>query len=272
MNCAEINGLLDALMDGELDEAQRQALEAHGRECPECAEAIRATMQMKALFAEMRDEADVPLAAQARWRGAVRDQARRKGRGRLARWIGSAAAAVVVLVGVGLALNMNGAPQKSAETAVQAVEERADAGAGEEAEEALAYDGLEAANGAVLEADGAMADAEAAPEAVEFEAPGFAVRAAVAQRAPACELALSVADVDTACARIRDLASEYEGVADAQRREDGGANVYVELSGENAGDFLSAVLPMDEGDHDDALPELAGEGSVLVLLTVDKLE
>ena len=37
MTCGEVNGLLDRLMDGELTEEERRAMEAHGRECPECA-------------------------------------------------------------------------------------------------------------------------------------------------------------------------------------------------------------------------------------------
>ena len=86
MNCAEVNGLLDFLMDGALDEGQRRALQAHAQTCPECAGAIRHAMQLKALFAEMEMEADVPLKAQAAWRNAVRAEEKRNRRRRFTRW------------------------------------------------------------------------------------------------------------------------------------------------------------------------------------------
>ena len=129
MTCEELNGLLDRLMDGELTEDERRALDAHGAECPECAGQIRATLQMKALFEEMEPEVDVPLAAQASWRSAVREEAQKSkaaqvpqkaDRRRLIRWIGSAAAAVVVLVGVGLALNGSLSPRKANDTVMLA--------------------------------------------------------------------------------------------------------------------------------------------------------
>ena len=106
MNCNQVNGMLDMLMDGTLDDVQRGALEAHGRECPTCAAAIRATLQMKALFEQMEPEADVPLAAQARWRGAVKAESKQQRQKRMRRWIASVAAAAVVLVGIGAAFTL----------------------------------------------------------------------------------------------------------------------------------------------------------------------
>ena len=76
MDCLQVSEMLDMLMDGALDEGQCQALEAHGRECAQCAAAIRSTLQMKALLDQMEPEADVPLEAQARWRGAVKAEAK----------------------------------------------------------------------------------------------------------------------------------------------------------------------------------------------------
>ena len=43
MKCSETGALLDLLMDGALREDQLEALEAHARECPECAAQLRAT-------------------------------------------------------------------------------------------------------------------------------------------------------------------------------------------------------------------------------------
>lgn len=303
MNCAEIGDLLDLLMDDALTDEQRLEMEAHGRECPACAEAIRTTMQMKALFAGMDTEADVPLQAQAKWRGAVKAEAARQKKRRMTRWIASAAAAIVAVAGIGLALNGRNAPGKDA--TLMAVEEPATAAEGNAfevageasitAKAAVASNGLgdsageasgsaaesageameyAVADSAVVETDGAV-EAEVVPiddeesgmvMIEEAEEPLFC--AAAAQRSPACELTLHVNGVDTACDRIRDLVQEYEGAVDVQAQEDGGANVYIEIDGQNAGDFLNAVLPMDVSDEEPKLPELPGEGSLLLLLTI----
>jgi len=93
--------------------------------------------------------------------------------------------------------------------------------------------------------------------------------AAVAQRAPVCELRLRVADVDVACKLISDLAEEYEGVADVQRLEDGGANVYAEVGAENVSDFLSALAPVGEIEGETEIEEQAGGATALILLVID---
>jgi hypothetical protein len=269
MKCNEVNGLLDLLMDGELNDEQRQAMEAHGRQCPECAAAIHSTLQMKALFEQLEPEVDVPLEAQARWRGAVRQAAKPQKPGQLRRWIASVAAAAVVLVGVGAALVHREAPKQNATAyedsavAPMALEERA-------AEPALAS-GV-ASNGMAVDAPGAVVEADGmADEAVAIgdAAMGLAAESeAAALSAPACELALRVKDVETACDRIRDLAQEYEAVADVQAAVDGGANVYVEIDAENARDFLNAVAPLDASGKTVGTPELAGSGRLLVLLAL----
>lgn len=272
MDCNQVNGMLDLLMDGALDDAGRSALEAHGRDCPECAAAIRSTLQMKALFDQMEPEADVPLEAQARWRAAVKAEARQQRQKRMRRWIASVAAAAVVLVGIGAAFTMKGAPKQGAplyaDSAVAPAAEH-------EAEPALASGGVvsngrgDAVPGAVVEADGVADEAVAVEEEALGLTAGEAAESAVAaQRAPACELALQVADVKTACDRVCDLAQEYEAVVDVQAAEDGGASVYVEIDAENAGDFLSAVVPMDNSGSAVEVPALAGSGRVLVLLVL----
>ena len=280
MNCDEVNRLLDLLMDGELTDEQRLELERHGRECPECAASIRETMQLKALMADMEPEVDVPLAAQAAWRNAVREEARQGRTRRFRRWAASAAAALVVLVGVGLAMNLRGAPKQDAtavpevaaklayeaeeadEAAVEAVEAEANSAAyvPEVAYEAEAFD---AAESAVVETDGATSG-------VRVLAGGGApaMSDAGALRTPACELSLRVADVDTACQRVLDLVEEYEGAADVQRLEDGGANLYVEVPSANAADLLTAALPLDTSGQEYDLPEFEGEGTTLVLVTL----
>lgn len=276
MDCIQVSEMLDMLMDGALDEGQRQALEAHARECAQCAAAIRSTLQMKALFDQMEPEADVPLEAQARWRGAVRAQVKAQKQKRLRRWFASAAAAVVLLVGVGMAFRLKGVPKQNAtplygKSAAVQFEERA-AEPVLASGDAITHMRSNAVPGAVVEADGVadevvaiedsdmgMADPEAAYEAEE---------AASGPMAPACELNMKVDDVAVACDRIRDLAQEYEAVADIQAAGDGGANVFVEIAAENAGDFLNAVAPIGAFSEAADMPELTGSGRVLVLLAL----
>ena len=317
MTCKDVNGLLDRLMDGELTEDERRELEAHGQTCPDCAEQIRATLAMKALFEDMPAEADVPLAAQAKWRGAIREEARKGRQRRMTRWIGSAAAAVVVLLGVGMALNGSLAPKQDAVTKLAVVEEAAEAdGASEAAYEAeaesageVAYE-AETANEAeapVVETDGArslMSDSaaavgglalknsavveEAAPEAADeaavaapeaMEAETFddaeeaaPMCAALAQQSPACEYVIQARSVDIACEVIAELASEFDGSADVQDVEGGSANVYVELDAAYAGEFLAAVAKLDDAPTPADVPQVSGEGAVLVLLVVEPAE
>ena len=209
MTCEELNGLLDRLMDGELTEDERRAMDAHGAECPECAGQIRATLQMKALFEEMEPEVDVPLAAQASWRSAVREEAQKSkaaqvpqkaDRRRLIRWIGSAAAAVVVLVGVGLALNGSLSPRKAndtvmlAETAggaaaksVAASEAAPEVGVIETDGESAAYETNAVQEESVAFEAEAAYEADAAGEMELFEAEDFDAAEDMGEKAVAAE-------------------------------------------------------------------------------------
>lgn len=293
MDCTEFNGMLDLLMDGALSDVERRAMEAHGLECPECAVAMRSTLQMKALFDQMEPEVDVPLNVQAEWRGAVREASKQQKQKRMRRWIVSAAAAVVVLAGAGLTLGLRGAPKQSATAPsfeAQSVVEMEDAAAPvneKAAQPALASGGVVSnlradaapaneAPGAVVEADGAAGEAVAYEEpseamnAFEAEEAYAAEDAATSPLAPACELAIQVEDVDVACSRVCDLAQEYEAKADVQTVGDGGANVYVEIAGANAEDFLSAVAAMDGSGKGVDMPGLAKGDQVLILLVLHR--
>ena len=291
MDCTEFNGMLDLLMDGALSDGQRHAMEAHGQGCPEYAAAMRSTLQMKALFDQMEPEVDVPLNVQAAWRGAVREASRRQKQKRMRRWIVSAAAAVVVLAGAGLTLGLRGAPKQSAATPsfeAQSVVEMEDAAAPvkEKAARPVLASGNIVSNstadaapaneapGAVVEADGVAGEAVVLEESAEAME-GFMAEeeyasedAASSPLAPACELAIQVEDVGVACSRVCDLAQEYEAKADVQTVGDGGANVYVEIAGANAGDFLSAVAAMDGSGKGVDMPELAKGEQVLILLVL----
>ena len=293
MNCTQMSALLDRLLDGELTDEQRRDMEAHGRECPACAEQLRGALQLKALLSEMEPEADVPLAAQAKWRGAVREEAGQRRRRVSLRRIGSAAAAVVVLAGLGLTVSLRNAPKAQDIAGQSAAGDTVEAPALYAAEaiaagEDSAFDGV---NGAFVEADGGAVEEsleesfeEAAPEemleaeeeAALVEDAAFEIasvpRASMAMGAPTCELLLAVEDVDKACAGILDLAEEYEAVANVQRLEDGSANIYVEIGAENAADFMSAVIPMGVSDEAPAIPEFPEAGTELMLVRLSAAE
>lgn len=188
MICKDVSGMLDRLMDGELTADERRELEAHGRQCPECAEEVRAAFEMKALFEETLPEVDVPLAAQAKWRGAVREAAKQDRKKKWTRWIGSAAAAVVVLAGVGLALNSSLAPKQEAAQKLAVVQEAAEADVAAEANEveyaAEAVNEADVAAGGAYEAREADFAAEAADEAPVIETDGESEALATGYDAP----------------------------------------------------------------------------------------
>ena len=294
MKCDEVNALLDRWMDDELTDEQIEQLQAHEQQCPECAPAIRAGRQLRALLAQAEPEEDVPLQAQARWRGAVRQESRRQRNRRVIRRAASMAAAIVVLAGVGLSLNYaslrqrrgadeaagivnlsEGAEQSEAYEAGTAPE--APAGALTANSLPLKAPAAQMDDAVVIEADGA-AEYEAGPEAVEEEAPVVIRTGTVEEEAvfeavegtPAVELSMRVEDVDFTCDRICDLAEEYEGSAQVQKRSDGAANVFVQLDAENAEDFFRAVLPMDTSDEQGEVPAVSRQGLLLVLIEVGK--
>ena len=156
MRCEDFIRLLDPLVDGALDEAQRAEMEAHARDCPACAAELRTALQLQAMLKSLPEEADVPLAAQAGWRKAVRAESKRAGRRRYTRMIAAAAAVLVALLAVRLAKPPARAPKLAENAAVQADE--------------VAYEADEAAE-AVEEAEAPMLSvASSAGKSAEREA------------------------------------------------------------------------------------------------------
>lgn len=273
MKCEDMAGLLDRWMDGELTEQERRAMEAHAETCAECAGQMRAMAQMKALFDEIEPEVAVPLDAQAKWRGAIREQAKQDRARRLYRRVGAAAAAVVVLVGAGLGLGLKNAPKlnsagdaaviaaqeiemdmaaPAAGAVLEAAEEAADMDAG------MLYGAVEApAEYAVLEADGVQADAP--------------MCAASAARVPSGTLELRVEDVEKTRILISDLVEEYEGAAEVREAAEG-VNLFVELPGGNVDDFLSALSPMDADGRTLSVDDVPEKGDVALLLIIQAKE
>lgn len=108
MKCDELIGMLDAFVDGELDDETRADILAHARACETCAQEIKRAETLKKLLSGLDNAVTVPLAAQAAWRNAVKAEARKKRmRGRY-RVIGAFAAAFVVLIGVATGMKLFG--------------------------------------------------------------------------------------------------------------------------------------------------------------------
>lgn len=285
-NCAQIETLLDAWMDDALTGAELAELDAHCAECPACAAKARATQALRDMFSETAPELDVPLEAQAAWRGAVKAEADRARRRTWTRWAGGIAAALLVALGSFFALRPNAADVKKMEAATTGAAQNV---------AVVEADGMEALETAAESAEAYDMDADSA-ESCEMEAEdydeavnenaapaqgqkslaaasGVAYRANAAPVAPAHERRMTVQDLDRTCAYMADLISEYEGSLDEQRFEADGAkcaNLFIDIPAENAADFLKAAAHYDTGDapdETDAGGFGAGRVSLLLVLT-----
>ena len=252
----------------------------HGHQCPECARQLRSAMQLKALLGDLAEEVNVPLKAQAGWRAAVREEARRRKALKLRRRLTAVAAAAVILAGAGLSISRiprADAPRAMllSESAPAAEEERANEAVMEIPAEDVPLELSAEASSAVVEADGVAPVAndgdlpqilsEASEEAGAVVA---TANGAAAGRSPAFEWSLKTDDVTGVCDRILDLADEYEAKADVREMEGGAARIYVEIDASNAGDFLNAISLLDGSAGLDRMPSFAEAGSTLVLVTV----
>lgn len=253
MKCSEINQFLDLLMDDAISDEQMQLLRTHGESCPDCAESIRAAFEMKEMFAQMEEEVDVPLAAQAAWRRAVKAEASRKKMNRFYTAAGSVAAIAVLAIGIGWGINMDGAaPVAQPDTAIVMA-----SGADED---------MAMAKTAVIQADGEQATSDA--DSV------MSVRSISADSMPMHEYHMVVDNLDSACSHISDIAEEYEGTAAIQRLDDisaSAANIYISLPNENAQDFMSAISHLDVAGN--ILTEIeAGNAETFSILLVLSLQ
>lgn len=270
MNCTQMDQYLDAMMDGVLSEAEQRAVEAHCADCAGCAEKLKVNRQMMRIFDEMAPEIDVPLTAQAAWRGSVRREVQQVRRRRIIRFAGGIAAALVVAMVATFALK---APEKDAASLRAAgAAEMAEMAAGEyepseEADmEAAEY---EVAEGALIEADGAAeTDYEVFSEAASSDR-AMNMMAKASPTAPMHEIDLVVEYVDRVCDYALDLAQEYGGEIDIQRFDEDGvscANLYIDLPQANAAEFLEAIRHFDKSDAGQEKYEVNGETSILLVL------
>lgn len=105
MGCDELKNMLDAYIDGELTEAQMQAISEHAKACEACREELAAARLLKDALTHMDDEITVPLQAQAAWRNAIRAEAAKQKKKKWMRYATAVAAVLVLAFGVTIALD-----------------------------------------------------------------------------------------------------------------------------------------------------------------------
>ena len=76
MNCETFKSNIDAYIDGALGRDERLMMEKHAEGCASCRELMKEALMLMDMCAEL-SEVSVPLQAQAAWRKAVRDEAKK---------------------------------------------------------------------------------------------------------------------------------------------------------------------------------------------------
>ncbi|HIQ83198.1 MAG TPA: DUF4349 domain-containing protein [Candidatus Pullichristensenella stercorigallinarum] len=108
---------LDAYIDGELTQPEREAFLSHAQNCSTCREALWETEAIHDALAHMNDGLRPPLEAQAGWRAAVKREARRRKTRVLYRAVSAVAAAFVLLAGTTAVFRATGVLDFDADTA-----------------------------------------------------------------------------------------------------------------------------------------------------------
>lgn len=230
MNCSDFNRMLDSYIDGELDASARAELESHAAQCSDCRERLAASEQLREILSHMDDDISVPLPAQAAWRNAVRAEAKRMRMKRVFAAVGAVAAVCVFSVGVTAMLRQN--PEEGISPSIQRIE----------------TDGV--SEEAAFETDVSMMSAKA--RSMDY-----------------IDRTIAVEDVTEACDYLADVIAEYGGMVERETEGDE-RKIYVQVSGENAADFISAVDSLGiSADQDSvAVDESAAMIGVCVIITV----
>ena len=164
MNCKEFLDRLDAYLDGEMTQPERQAFLAHAQGCSTCREELRCAEAIREALLQMNEGLSVPLAAQAGWRNAVKQESRRRKRRGFYRAISAAAAAFVLLAGTTAVFRATGVLDFDAELSASGVHIAPSAPRAEYYDVAQSYFAAEEpalARYAQIESDGAMVAGDA---------------------------------------------------------------------------------------------------------------
>ena len=224
LTCEAFRARLRPLLDSELSARERDAMDGHRFACADCAEELEAMTRILTLCAELDEGVEIPAAASAAWRNAIRGQRRRRVPG-----FGALAGGLALVAAVAIALTASvGGPANPSGPAPSALAGAAgrvyyDAGVGGEV---------------YIARDEAGGGGEA-----PMGLPGAAAEAYVARSA---ELRIETADFDGDLKRARDVALEYGARFERtfESEGEGGARLAIfdmRLPRERLDDMVSAL-------------------------------
>ncbi len=218
MKCEDFIRLIDAYIDGELDETTVSEMLSHAKECENCAQELSMAEMLRDTLSGIDEDTVPPIAAQAAWRNAIKVESRKKRMNRIYKICASAAAAVVIMFGLyaGLdAFDMKNAQQPSA------TETTADAGF------------------VFVAADGGDATPNPAARTItmgtEDEAAGNTA-----------SVMLTAADTAAASESIISMAEEFYGYAEAHDNGDTALYLTAYIPVESIDQFVSAISVIGE--------------------------
>ena len=236
MDCEKFRSMLDAYIDGEMSAEEMRQFMDHAEACEDCRNELREAEMLRDIMKDMDDGVAVPLPAQAAWRNAVKQEARKLKLRRAMKYAYAAAAALVVVVGSTVAFNAVNEKDSVAPEAQPMVMRAAVVAA--ETEELIAKDG------------------DAAVETVGC-APAY-----TAMKKIECE------DCGEACKTVELLCAEYTGRFSGEM-ENGMYSYRIELPSEYMPDFLNAMSRVGT-ELESQIGDADGETAVILIQICEK--
>ena len=249
INCEAFRENIDAYIDGGLESAVRLEMERHAETCGPCMKMLEEARMLKELLLEMSEE-PVPLKAQAAWRRAVREEAKKKAFA-WGRTLAPVAAALVVMVAGTMGMRMNRATPAAGDQMLLPMLETG-YGVHDRMDETAERTGVTMAAGYAggLQSDGSVGDTRsAATETLSSSAQPVVLRSA--------ERAIVSENYDSDIQWLSDLVIEYGAYFEERSEEisQDAANGYGRIS--------HAVVRVPSDRLDDFLTELDQLGSTI---------
>lgn len=245
MTCKEFQARLSELIDNELPDGQETDMYDHAAKCPACDQLLRQTMQLVAGLNELPDSVPVPLAAQAAWRRAVRNEplARpRRGMERFSRAVAGVAAALLVLCGATWMTRLQpGAPMDVPAAGYSLVEADDDAQPLSEAARG-GYDVTGAQRRVYGRmSDGALKKEEDATPPPEITSSPTGAPEMTLRLARSAQLKIETQDFAADCRTLENIVSGSEGYFELREEQDDSLLATVRVPVEGLDDFLSQM-------------------------------
>lgn len=255
MTCEEFRERLSELIDHTLSEEQEARMYAHAEKCGDCEELLRQTTQLVSELNSLPPSVPVPLAAQAAWRRAVREESKPAVYVRISRFsraVAGVAAALLILCG---ATFMTRLPQAAQPAALSDVPELASAYDGSQGELEYAPQGDVAAYGAQTGTQrvyGRMSDGSLKKEDLDTQPPavtGGDTGPVTAQKqglrlARSAQLQIETSDFDADCVMLENIVLSNEGyfeLREKQGESEPSLHAVVRVPAEGLDDFLSQM-------------------------------